>query len=205
MNTERKAITVAFGILQRAKESPYPEILRELCDDGEIATVNGFLSLLELFNGHKQQKVMFNIAAAMLTLLHRKSDYFMFTIFKKNLFGASRLNVVKHLQYYSVSPLMILGNLFLNQFSKENVKRAVKNYNARDVTEVVRLVAVNARDPAKVYAQMRKTGCFADGYVDVDRLERSDQKVRDFCQVRLFSPDFARSGRSQACGFESRA
>ena len=74
-------------------------------------------------NGHKQRNVMFNIAAAMLTLLHRASDYFMFTICKRNLLGASRLSVIIRPKYYSVSPLIMVGDLFLNQFGKVDVKR----------------------------------------------------------------------------------
>ena len=80
----------------------------------------------------------------------------MFTIFKRNLLGASRLNVVIRPQYYSVSPLIILGDLLLIQFSKENVKRAVKCYNACEAMEVVRLVAFNARGLAKVLSECER-------------------------------------------------
>ena len=48
-------MTVAYFILERAKESSFPEILRGLCVDGEIATIDRFVSLpLEFLNDHKQ-------------------------------------------------------------------------------------------------------------------------------------------------------
>ena len=53
-------MTVAYVILERAKESSFPEILRGLCVDGEIATIDRFISLpLEFLNDHKQRNVMF--------------------------------------------------------------------------------------------------------------------------------------------------
>ena len=61
-HAEGKAVTMAYGMLQRAKESSYPveEILRELCGDGETATIHRFISLLlEFLNNHEQRKVMF--------------------------------------------------------------------------------------------------------------------------------------------------
>ena len=56
-HAEEKAVTMAYGMLQRAKGSSYPEILRGLCDNGEIAMINRFISLLlEFLNDHKRQK-----------------------------------------------------------------------------------------------------------------------------------------------------
>ena len=105
-------MTVAYGMLQRAKESSCPGILWGLCGNRETARINRFISLLlEFLNGHKQWKIMFNVAATMHVY-----------DFQEESLGASRLNVVVRLQYYSVSPLIILGDLFLNQYSKENVR-----------------------------------------------------------------------------------
>ena len=53
-HAEEKAVTMAYGMLQRAKGSSYPEILGGLCGNGEIAMINRFISLLlEFLNDHK--------------------------------------------------------------------------------------------------------------------------------------------------------
>ena len=125
------------------------------------------------------RKRMFDIAASMLTFLHLESEFFMLEILKNDILGKDRLNVVVRLQYYHLSSFIVLGELLINQNSPYNLRRAAKNYPVERMRKVIRLVAENSTDPAKVVESMMEKECFERFSVDWNLIKWSDKKVVD--------------------------
>ena len=176
-----KMLNIAYGRLQREEDAKFPEILSSLVVADTAETMKRFRQILGKFRfNHKAKRRMFESAGVMLALLPMDSRRFMYDMLNNNIFGVNRLIVVVRLQYYLVSPLILLSDLMINQDNRDTLARAIKNFPTNEVEGVVKLLAVNAKDPGTVLAAMKEDPCFSSGFdVDVGKLVWSDLKIGD--------------------------
>ena len=167
--------------------------MEPLCTSDEPATFNRFRSILKKFEKrHGNRSKSFAIARVMLRVLQEKgmdARAFVLHILEKQVFGKNRLNVVVRMNLFCVAPDIILDDLFTEQHSGTNLEKAVNNFPAKDVVNLLNLVAANFATPDALVAHMKKADCFRVGYaVDVANSRWSEKSVKEFilfCSEKL--------------------
>ena len=173
-----------FGKLMSADEAGYSVILEQLVVPRESTVVNRFVAALKLFDRQKSRKKAFAVARAMLQCLacHGWSARdFVLLLMKTQVIRSSRLNIVVRLGYYSLSPTIFLDDVFNDQHSGANLKKALKNFPQNAIVAVLKFVADNSRAPETVLAKMREEDVFAENYdVDLTKSRFSEKELMFF-------------------------
>ena len=82
---------------------------------------------------------------------------------------------------FCVSPMIVFDDLFTLQHSGDNVQKALANYPANKIVELLIFLADKSRSPEVFVAKMKEADCFRRGFeVDVESSRWSDKTVKDF-------------------------
>ena len=120
----------------------------------------------------------------MVGSLPTESHAFVLSIFESGVLGRGRLSAAVRLEYFCLSPLIILDHLFTDQRVEENLRIAVSNFTTQEISSVVDLVVTNYQRPELLAEQMRHVDCFCNGYVvSWDTLKWKNSVVRTFVET----------------------
>ena len=140
------------------------EILRGIVAPTEEATACRFLSIIRQFHGHEKRRKLFNVTRAMLSFLPLESRAFVLRTFKEGILGRDWLNIVVQLRCILFDPIIIASHLFMNG-DREALGKAVNNFPVGAVLNILRFLAVNSDQPAKIVERMLAAECFREGFV----------------------------------------
>ena len=115
-NDDESRVKLVYHKLRSAHEASYSRILQHLASSSEEECLRLCIDVLKRFKttNDKRSKT-FPVAKAMFDLFPTRKDAFVNGILNRNLLGRNRLNVAVRLEYFSLSPMIILSNLVINQ------------------------------------------------------------------------------------------
>ena len=171
--------------LRNAEEYQYPEILRWAAAPTEVMTARRFLSVLKLVKKYEHKGKCYAVAQAMVGGLSVEANAFVLSVLENNVLGRGRLNAAVRLQYFCMSPFIILDHLFTDQRVDENVQVAVANFTMEEISNVIEFTVQNSRRPELLVERMRHEICFSTNYfVNWDTIEKwKESVVRSFVEL----------------------
>ena len=115
-NDDESRVKQVYHKLRYADEASYSRILQHLASSSEDKCLRLCIDVLKRFKttNDKRSKT-FPVAKAMLDLFPTRKDAFVNGILNRNLLGRNRLNVAVRLEYFCLSPMIILSDIALHQ------------------------------------------------------------------------------------------
>ena len=174
----------SFTRLMSTGEAGYPAIIERLILPVEAIVVKRFVAVLKLFDRQKSRKKAFSVARVMLQCLAMhgwSARDFVLLLMKSQVIPSSRLNIAVRLKYYTLSPTIFLDDIFNDQHSGANLRKALKNIPPSAVVASLKFLAENSRSPQAVLTAMRGEDAFAEGYVvDLAKRNFSEKELKFF-------------------------
>ena len=179
---DEKMISIMAARLGRAGRSDFATILEMAQAPKESMMRYRFLETLKaLRRNDGERQHMYAVARAMLLLLPLEARQFVFSVLDEKIFGENRLNAIVRLQFFFVSPMIILDDLFAQQPDTGNVELAARNFPVSAIVDVMKFAAVNSKSVSKIVEKMREKDCFTGNYANAEARSRySEKRVRDF-------------------------
>ena len=184
---DEELVAKAFNRLQGAEESEFVKILAHL-ETGEETLVQGrFFDLLRRLGRQKSRKKAYAVARVMLQMLARRGwdeQDFVLGMMNGNVIKTNRLHLAVMLNFFSVSPSLILADLFNDQHSSTDLEKAANNFPVKAVVDLMKFVAANSSSPDNVLKAMRTEDAFRYGYVvDVTKSRFSEAELVTFIKT----------------------
>ena len=173
-----------FARLLGAEESDFASFLACLVVDDETMVRGRFLAVLKRLGRLKNRQKAYAVARVMMQMLAQRGWSvldFVLAVMREDTIKTNRLHLATMLNYYTISPSIILADLFNDQHNGDDLTKAANNFPADAVLDLLRFVAVNSRSPKVVLAAMRKEDVFRERYVvDIRKCRFSEPELAVF-------------------------
>ena len=180
---DRDLVASVFTRIRDADEAKYYEILDDLVSPSDRITMNRFVALLVEFGRHDRKSTAFDVGRIMISLLSDATEarLFILRLFRENIMGMARLNIIVRFRFYCFDPIIILDGIF-NFYQEEWLEKAVIKFPDDKIMELMKFVATNSQSLPAILEKMRKFDCFKENYIPMPVAKIRDCHVLEFIE-----------------------
>ena len=151
--------------LRNVDETMYPETLRGFLCQTEEDTAQQFIKVIRMLRRFEPTRVLFAVAKAMMPFFATEIRSFVLELMECGALGQNRLNVAVTLEFFCLSPMILLDELINANCNKVRLEKAVDSFQPADVMGIVHFVIRNWQDPKGMLEKMQQSAdCFRKNY-----------------------------------------
>ena len=178
--TDRK--TYLKAVIHRLRADEYSE-----------TADNCVKAILKLVERRCSSAQMSLVVREMKLLFHGESlHHFALRVINEDPFGVGRLCAAAKIEYFAISPFIIVDAIFAERRDGDALKFMVRQFRAIKILEVVDCVASHFRDRSTILNVMRGKDCFVGYDIADPDAKWTDRRVRKFivdvCRFAQVSP-----------------